>query len=127
MLMNGTTKRDCKFCGAQLKGRSDKVFCHDYCRNNYNNQQKATDRQLPLVRRINNALLKNRKILSTLLPETQETVKARRDKLSEQGFIFRYITEIYIARNGNTYHYCYDFGYRQLENGWVLIVRKKET
>ena len=127
MHLNGTIKRSCKFCGAQLKGRSDKLFCHDYCRNNYNNQQKAIDRQLPLVRTVNNALLKNRRILSTLLSGTQETLKANRDKLSEQGFIFRYITEIYTARNGNIYHYCYDYGYRQLENGWVLIVRKKQS
>lgn len=127
MVVNGTNKRTCKYCGALLKGRADKIFCHDYCRNNFNNQLKATDRQLPMVRNISNALMKNRKILSSLLPENQETIKANRDKLSEMGFIFRYITEVYTARNGNTYHYCYDHGYRQLENGWVLIVRKKET
>ena len=33
----------CLACGKPLKGRIDKKFCDDYCRNNYNNQQKAKD------------------------------------------------------------------------------------
>ena len=38
MLMNNVIakfNKICHYCGAELKGRSDKKFCDDYCRNNY--------------------------------------------------------------------------------------------
>lgn len=118
--------KNCLACGSPLKGRIDKKFCDDYCRNNYNNQQKAKGNYSSLVRNINNALIKNRKILESLLPANEETAKASRDKLLNLGFRFKYFTNILVAKNGNTYHYCYDYGYRLLENDWFLIVRKKE-
>ena len=31
-------ERKCLECGTVLKGRSDKKFCSDYCRNTYNNK-----------------------------------------------------------------------------------------
>ena len=118
--------KTCLACGEVLRGRVDKKFCNDYCRNNYNNLQKAEGAQSSLVRNINNALLKNRKILEGLLPETEETAKANRDKLQRLGFQFRYLTHIYTTKTGKTYYYCYDYGYLPLENNWYLVVRKKE-
>ena len=118
--------KTCLACGEGLRGRVDKKFCNDYCRNNYNNLQKAKGAQSSLVRNINNALLKNRKILEGLLPETEETAKANRDKLQRLGFQFRYLTHIYTTKTGKTYYYCYDYGYLPLENNWFLVVRKKE-
>jgi len=118
--------KKCLACGKPLKGRVDKKFCDDYCRNNYNNQQKARGSHSNLVRNINNALLKNRKILETLLPEGEETARANRDKLQRLGFQFNYFTHIYTTKTGKTYYYCYDHGYLPLENDWFLLVRKKE-
>lgn len=118
--------KKCLACGAVLKGRTDKKFCNDYCRNNYNNQQKARGNYSGLVRNINNALLKNRKILESLLPDTEETAKANKDKLLRLGFQFKYLTHHYITKTGKTYSYCYDYGYLPLENDWYLIVRKRE-
>ncbi|MFN8290167.1 MAG: hypothetical protein U0U70_07920 [Chitinophagaceae bacterium] len=118
--------KTCLACGEVLRGRVDKKFCNDYCRNNFNNLQKAKGAQSSLVRNINNALLKNRKILEGLLPETEETAKANRDKLQRLGFQFRYLTHIYTTKTGKTYYYCYDYGYLPLENDWYLVVRKKE-
>jgi predicted nucleic acid-binding Zn ribbon protein len=118
--------KNCLACGKPVKGRIDKKFCDDYCRNNYNNLQKAKSNHSSLVRNINNALLKNRKILESILPEEADTAKANRDKLSQLGFNFKYFTQLYTTKTGNTYHYCYDYGYRQLENEWFMIVKKKE-
>jgi len=126
MTASATETRKCLDCGAVLKGRVDKKFCNDYCRNNYNNRQKSKSNYSSLVRNINNALLKNRKVLESVLPEGEETAKASRDKLMRLGFHFKYFTEMLVAKNGNIYHYCYDYGYRHLENDWFLIVRKKE-
>lgn len=118
--------RKCLDCGSVLKGRVDKKFCNDYCRNNYNNRQKSLGSHSSLVRNINNSLLKNRKVLESLLPEGEETAKAHKDKLLRLGFHFKYQTHTYTTKNGKVYHYCYDFGYLPLDNDWYLVVRKKE-
>lgn len=119
-------QRSCQTCGETLRGRSDKKFCNDYCRNQYNNEQKASVRQHPLVRNVNNALLRNRKILTNLLREEEETARIPLEKMVEMGFLFRYMTETFTTRNGKTYFYCYDHGYRLLENNRALILRKKK-
>ncbi len=119
-------KRACLACGKPLKGRIDKKFCDDYCRNNYNNQQKAKGSHSSLVRNINNALLKNRKILESVLQDKEETAKANKEKLLRLGFQFKYLTHIYTTKTGKAYYYCYDYGYLPLDNDWFLIVRNKE-
>ncbi|MEO7924368.1 MAG: DUF2116 family Zn-ribbon domain-containing protein [Chitinophagaceae bacterium] len=118
--------KPCLACGNTLRGRIDKKFCDDYCRNNYNNQQKQKDVHSALVRSINNTLLRNRKILASLLPQTGETAKATREKMMHRGFQFRYFTHLYTTRTGKTYYYCYDHGYLPLENEWYLLVKRKE-
>ena len=121
---NNSTDRNCHSCGKPVKGRSDKKFCDDYCRNNYNNQLKGSDSLL--IRNINNALKKNRHLLAALLPEGENTVKTTQDKLLSQGFSFKYFTHQYITKKGSIYHYCYDLGYLHLENNWMLIVADKD-
>lgn len=118
--------KKCLSCSKTIKGRVDKKFCDDYCRNNYNNQQKIQGNYSAYVRNINSTLLKNRKILESILPETEETAKASKDKLQRLGFHFKYITHLYTTKTNKTYHYCYDYGYLPLENDWYLIVRRKE-
>lgn len=115
--------RNCQSCGEKLKGRIDKKFCDDYCRNNYNNQQKNKSGQNGLIRAINGTLLKNRKILESII--TDETAKTHREKLLAMGFQFKYLTHTYLTRSGKLYSYCYDYGYLPIGNDWFLIVRKK--
>jgi len=90
--------KSCLSCGELLKGRIDKKFCNDYCRNNYNNQQKAKGSHSGYVRNINNTLMKNRKILEGILPDGEETAKANKDKLQRLGFHFRYMTHTYTTK-----------------------------
>jgi predicted nucleic acid-binding Zn ribbon protein len=116
--------KNCLACNKPIKGRSDKKFCDDYCRNNYNNQLKVADSGI--VRLINNTLAKNRRILQSLLPADKETNKATRDNLLLKGFSFKYLTHIYTTKTGKDYYYCYEYGYLPLENDWYLIVRRKE-
>jgi predicted nucleic acid-binding Zn ribbon protein len=113
----------CLACGKPLKGRADKKFCDDYCRNSYNNQLKSDTNNF--VRNINNALKKNRRILEELLAEGEETAKANKDKLQRQGFQFKYHTHTYTTRTSKTYVYCYEYGYLPLDNDWFLIVKGK--
>jgi predicted nucleic acid-binding Zn ribbon protein len=116
--------KTCLTCGKALKGRSDKKFCDDYCRNAYNNRLKAEDNNY--VRKIINNLRKNRRILEELLPAHEKMSKASRDKLLQMGFQFKYFTHTYANRKGDIYYFCFDHGYLPLEQGWYLLVRKKE-
>ena len=116
--------KTCLTCDKPLKGRSDKKFCDDYCRNNYNNQLKSiTTNQM---RNVNNALSKNRRILEDLIPAGEEMAKTTQEKLVQKGFLFKYVTHLYTTKANKTYYYCYDYGYLPLDNDWYLIVKKKE-
>ena len=124
MLQPKQAPKTCLACDKPLKGRSDKKFCDDYCRNNYNNQLKSmTNNQM---RNINNALSKNRRILEEMLPEGKEKVSSHKEKLLEKGFLFKYVTHLYTTKDGKTYYFCYEYGYLPLDNDWYLIVRRRE-
>ncbi len=123
--MNAQAPRSCIECGKTLRGRIDKKFCDDYCRNSYNNRQKANSTHHSAVREINNALLKNRKVLESLLPREEETGRASKEKLQRLGFLFKYLTHIYTTKAGKIYYYCYDYGYLPLDNDWFLLVRER--
>ncbi|HRP91116.1 MAG TPA: hypothetical protein PKX92_13885 [Edaphocola sp.] len=114
----------CLGCGKVIRGRIDKKFCNDYCRNNYNNRQNSD--QTNQIRNINNILRKNRRILASLLSEEEEYVKLKIEKLSKLGFNFHYHTHHYQTQTGKTYIFCYEFGYLTLDDDWVLIVKSKE-
>lgn len=117
-------KRNCLHCGKPIQGRVDKKFCDDSCRNTYNNQQNAES--VNLIRNINHTLKKNRKILETLIPSGEVLAKATRERLMRQGFNFKFYTHTYQNKKGNLYHYCYDYGYLELDGDWFLIVKGKE-
>ncbi len=88
-----TKPKLCLNCYKPVKGRTDKKFCDDYCRNNYNNQLKSNT--INLVRNINNALGKNRRILQDLFTDGEEMAKTTKSKLLQKGFQFQYITHTY--------------------------------
>ena len=60
-------ERLCLDCGEAVKGRTDKKFCDDSCRNNYNNRLKSENGIV--FNRINSILKKNRTLLSKFNPD----------------------------------------------------------
>lgn len=118
-------KRTCLYCGEPIRGRLDKKFCDDQCRNTFNNAQKSISTNL--MRNINNALKKNRLILQSFLPADETTAKTTRDRLNRQGFNYKYFTHTYETKKGSTYYYCYEYGYLDLGGDWFLIVKGKEN
>ncbi len=121
-----TEIKNCLACNKTLRGRADKKFCDDYCRSNYNNLLKIKDKPDEFVKNINNTLLKNRKILLSILPETEEMAKVTADKLLEKGFVFKYHTHTYKNKKDQVYFFCYEYGYLPLGENWYLVVRRKE-
>ena len=114
-------ERLCLECGKTVRGRVDKKFCDDFCRNAYNNRRNSD--QTSYVRNINNTLRRNRRIMEELLP-AEGLIKLPRTRLAELGFDFRYHTHQYTNRKGHTYHFSYEFGYLPLENDWLLLVKR---
>lgn len=121
--METTTHRLCQACQKLLRGRLDKKFCDDYCRNTFNNHRNSD--QNNLVRNINNALRKNRRLLEMLIPEGEDIKKIRKEHLVMLGFNFKYHTQHVRNQKGQVYYFSYEYGFLELEEEWVLVVRRK--
>ena len=112
----------CTYCDKQFHGRSDKKFCNDFCRSSYHyeiNRSTST-----LVHAINLNLRRNRKILQSFLPATQETTEVDRDNVLVYGFNFMYFTHMKVV-NSTTYYFCYDIGYQMITKDTIAIVQQK--
>jgi predicted nucleic acid-binding Zn ribbon protein len=116
------SEKKCLECGDKITGRSDKKFCSDQCRISFNNHLNSDETNL--VRNINNALRRNRRVLAEL--NTTGKTKVSREKLLEKGFDFHYFTSIYTTKEGAVYHYCYEHGYLQTDKDWFLLVIRQE-
>jgi hypothetical protein len=117
-----TEKRKCLDCEEIIKGRADKKFCSDLCRNSYNNKlnQDSTNH----VRNINNILRRNRRTIEELSPEGKASV--HKSKLVEKGFDFNYYTNTYKNQKGDVYFFCYEYGYLPIKNDFYFLVKRKE-
>jgi hypothetical protein len=113
--------RLCPECGEPIKGRIDKKFCSDLCRNSFNNKVNSDSNNF--VRNVNNALRKNRRLLEEHL--SGDTTVVTKQKLSNKGFNFGYYTSHLLTSNHHQYYWCYEYGYRYLENDQIMIVKKK--
>ena len=104
--MNG----HCIDCGKILRGRSDKRFCDDYCRNHHYNQLHRDDNSF--LRLVNKILKKNQRILKNLHTESKFRVSGQ--LLLELGFDFRYATHQANADSAEPCICCYEYGYLKL-------------
>lgn len=112
----------CLECGTQIRGRSDKKFCDDSCRNAHNNKLNQDTNKY--VRRVNSILKKNRRILSEFVEIGKKSV--HKGLLIEQDFNFSFFTDIYRTQKQQEYKFCYDFGYLEISESHILIVKRKD-
>lgn len=113
-------QRKCLECDYEITGRVDKKFCSDQCRNTYNNRSKQEANRF--VRNISYILRKNRRILEKLTPNGK--AKVHRNKLTDRGFNFEYHTNLYTTKKGQTYYFCYEYGYLPLEDDYYAVVKR---
>jgi len=114
-------KNTCLECDTPIKGRTDKKFCSDYCRNSYHNKQNKDSKNL--IRNTNNHLRKNYRILDSFSLKDGKT-RTTRSSLLAKGFNFDLITSVYTTKKGSTYFFVYDLGYLPLENDYYMIVKR---
>lgn len=123
-------EKKCQECDEPIKGRADKKFCSDLCRNSFNN--KLNSDTTNYVRNVNNILRKNRRILEEYIAahpnkDKEGTAKAAKEKLSAKGFDFNYYTNIYTTKKGADYYFCYEYGYLPIEGNYYFLVKRKEN
>lgn len=100
-------EKKCLDCGDTIRGRTDKKFCSDQCRNNFNNRINRDSNNF--VRNVHGLLRKNRRILADLYSDGK--VKVHKDALFALGYNFSFFTHIIETSHGHTYHYCFEYGY----------------
>lgn len=110
-------QRVCLDCGSPLHGRSDKKFCSDQCRNNYNNRLNRDANNY--IRNVHNILRRNRRILSDLY--MGEDIRIYRHTLESLGFSFSFHTHTVQSNKGNTILYCFEYGYAEEEDGQLRL------
>ena len=122
MLMNNVIakfNKICHYCGAELKGRSDKKFCDDYCRNNY--YYKINTQRTSYIKRINSVLQHNRKILHYLCGCGRVLVP--KQEMDSLGFDYEYFTGLYKTKKGVDYFVVYDYAFSVVNENIVSIVK----
>src|SRR5882724_11498240 len=126
-MVKDTSSKICLDCRKTIKGRTDKKFCDDLCRNDYNNRLKSSDNNY--IRNVNNALRKNRRIIASLLEGVPEgKIVVSKDILTLRGFEFKYYTHVSTYKEGkSSYSFCYEYGYQLRDGNRYLLVRKKEN
>jgi hypothetical protein len=105
--------RTCKYCGKLIdlsKGRRDRQFCDEKCKNGYHN--KIAFEEEKEAKRINKILKKNREVLKKMAGR-KDNHEITKERMLKAGFDFNYYTH-----HKSTFHYnhqytfCYDYGYR---------------
>jgi hypothetical protein len=119
--MSFIIEKRCLECGTPFRGRPDKKFCTDQCRTTFHN--RLNREEVNLIRNINYALRKNRRILADLNASGKSRV--RTETLQEKGFDFDHFTSVYKGHNGQQHFYCYDQGYTRIGPEWYLLVTRK--
>ena len=110
-------ERKCLDCGAVIRGRTDKKFCSDQCRNNYNNRLNRDTNNY--VRNVHGLLRKNRRILADLYDDGRRRIY--KDALFALGYNFAFFTHVIETSEGMRYQYCFEYGYREEANDFIEL------
>ncbi len=122
--METNRTRTCRACSDVIRGRSDKRFCDDLCRNKYHNQTRKRPALSDDARFIQRVLTRNHRSLCTLLRGRSKCL-VHRDALIRIGFVFGVHSHRQLDRSGVESIYCLDYGYRFLDDNRVLVFKYK--
>ena len=110
-------ERKCLDCGDSLKGRTDKKFCSDQCRNNFNNKLNRDSNNF--VRNVHGLLRKNRRILADLYSEGKMNI--HKDALYAMGYNFNFFTHVVENKSGEVINHCFEYGFREVGDDFITL------
>ncbi len=117
----------CKECGKTIHGRSDKRFCDDTCRNNFNRHKTQAEKvivpeqALEVVR----AIKKNYRLLKSFAEGEYTHLQDGLPALKRKGFNPNYFTSVrYI--DGDMYRFCFECGFLITEDTVTLLIREQQ-
>ena len=113
----------CLECQTPIVGRSDKRFCSDICRVRHHNKLSASFNSLK--RQTHIILNQNRKILKKINDLGIKTISKK--DLINHNFNFDYHTSVFHSPVNEIYYYCYDYGYCQLADNKLLVIKSNIT
>ena len=102
----------------------DKRFCDDYCRSAYNNELHRNMQGAGFLRKVNSILRRNRRILEEIMAGGENALKVQREILAKKGFNFNYLTGVFADQDGAIFYFCYEYGYRIIDNEWYYIMKR---
>lgn len=112
--------KTCLACQGELRGRIDKKYCDQNCRNAYHNDRyRNQNKHLHLV---NKNLSKNHRILEELA--LNEVNEISLPVLKAMGFQLSYFTSMVNDEQEGLLFFIYDMCYQQFGNEIVIKVRE---
>lgn len=110
----------CGWCSKEIPDwRSNKKFCDEDHKNKFFNRLRKEEGLE--MGRVNKLLKKNYEILKKVIKD-EVRIKVKRDVLERKGFNFHFLTHIV-----GEYHNVYNFAWRTIEHGYVIITRTPES
>jgi len=100
----------CPVCGNSVKGRKDKIYCSEYCKSAAQYENRLINEIFFF--KVDKQLKTNRKILKTHNKDGYTTL--RKTVLLSKGFNPNYFTHLWKNPKGQTYCFCYEFGFLEL-------------
>lgn len=110
-------ERKCLDCGDTIRGRADKKFCSDQCRNNFNNRLNRDSNNF--VRNVHGLLRKNRRILAELFSEGRTRI--HKDALYALGYNFSFFTHTIVTQEGKKFNYCFEYGFYETSDDFIEL------
>lgn len=111
----------CLFCGKELIGRTDKLFCNKQCRNNYHNRKQRHLRKegTNLLERMNH----NHELLEQVLMEGKTSITL--EELKGKGYSEALVTGYGIKDGRHRKYACFDIRFCQSETRIFKISKEK--
>lgn len=107
--------KTCPNCNNPINGRSDKVFCDDYCKSSFHYKKNKAAEQ-SFFEQVQKQLKLNRKILKQFNKAGKATV--RKEELISEGFNPKFFTHYWKNKKGDVYLFCFEFGFLSInDNG----------
>ena len=113
----------CLQCGVDItKGRSDRKFCSDGCKNLFHNKLKIQEHHE--IKKVDTILKRNRRILKKIFNPRKEEVFVNKEVLLKQGFDFNFHTHTHITKKyKNEFTFCYDYGYLEIAKDRYRLIK----